>query len=99
VKIKWNKAAIKSLIATIEFIEENGFANYAEQLEAEILSLIRKLPSTYSQYPKDKYRVNNDGSFRAFTIDQYRISFRVTDSEIQIIRIRHTRRKPLLYKQ
>lgn len=97
--IKWNKAAIKSLLNAIEFIEQNGYPGYAEALEREILQKIKNLPSHYLHFPKDKYRLHNDGSFRAFTIDGYRISFRVQEKEIQIIRIRHTSRKPLFYKR
>ncbi|RYE21491.1 MAG: hypothetical protein EOP42_25800 [Sphingobacteriaceae bacterium] len=37
---------------------------------------------------------NNDGSFYAFEIDSYRISYRKLPDEIRILRIKHTSRKP-----
>lgn len=97
--IKWNKNAVKSLIAAITFIEENGYEDYAEKLEHHILSLIKNLPKTHLQYPLDRFREANDGSYRALTVDDYRISFRVKPDQIQIIRIRHGSRKPRFYKR
>lgn len=97
--IKWNKMAVKSLIAAITFIEENGYEDYAEKLESHILNLVKNLPERHLQYPLDRFRVANDGSYRAAIVDEYRISFRVKSDEIQIIRIRHTSRKPQSYKR
>jgi len=95
--VKWNKVAIKQLFDAIEFIEETGFQLYAERLEQEILSKIRNLPENSNLYPVDKYRKSNDGSYYAFEVDNYRISYRAKKQEIRIVRIRHTSRKPLKY--
>lgn len=45
--IKWNKMAVKSLIAAITFIEENGYEDYAEKLESHILNLVKNLPEKH----------------------------------------------------
>jgi plasmid stabilization system protein ParE len=45
----------------------------------------------------EKYKRNNDGSFRAFELHRYRITYRIRNNEIRIIRIRHTKRTPLGY--
>ena len=95
--IKWNKAAIKQLFDAIDFIEETGFHSYAEELEKNILLRIRNIPKNSTIYPLDKYRKNNDGTYHAFEIDNYRISYRNKKQEIRIVRIRHTSRKPLKY--
>ena len=95
--IKWNKAAIQQLLDALRFIEENDFHSYAEQLEIEILSRIRNIPQNPSIYPLDKYRRDNDGSYHAFEVDHYRISYRAQKDEIRIVRIRHTSRKPRKY--
>jgi plasmid stabilization system protein ParE len=97
--IKWNKLAVKNLLSAIEFIEELGYLEYAQKLESEILSRISELPKNYAQYPKDRFKSNNDGTYYAFIMDHYRISFRVIEEEIRIIRIRHTSRKPKYYKR
>lgn len=93
-KIKWNKIAIKQLLYIIQFIEENDFENYAETLEREILTKIRNLPSTHEHQSLDRFKFHNDGSYRAFEIDRYRIAFRVLAVEIRILQIRHTSRLP-----
>jgi len=97
--IKWNKVAVKSLMSAISFIEENGYESYAEKLENRILSLVKNLPENHLQYPLDRLRLANDGSYRAAIVDDYRISFRVKPTEIQVVRIRHTSRKPRYYKR
>ena len=91
--IKWNKAAVQQLLDAIRFIEENEFHSYAEELEGDILSRIRNLTQNPTIYPLDKYRRNNDGSYHAFEVDQYRISYRNKKDEIRILRIRHTSRR------
>ena len=93
-RIKWNKIAVKQLLNIIQFIEENDFGNYAEELENEILLKIRNLPASHSNQSLDRFKVNNDGSYRAFEIDRYRVSFRVLINEIRILQIRHTSRLP-----
>jgi mRNA-degrading endonuclease RelE of RelBE toxin-antitoxin system len=74
--IKWNKAATNQLLDALRFIEENGFYIYAEQVEKEILLRVRNLPENPNHYPLDKYRRKNDGTYHAFEIDNYRISFK-----------------------
>ena len=95
--IKWNKTAIKQLFEIIQFIEEKQFEEYAKKFETEILNKIRLLPKSYIYQAFDKYKINNDGTFRAFEYDRYRISFRVKNSEIRILHIRHTSRLPRTY--
>ena len=40
-------------------------------------------------YRPDKYKKNNDGSYRAFQVFSYRISYRITTTEIKMLRLRH----------
>lgn len=98
-KIKWNKTALKNLIAALEFFEENNSFDYSLRFENELIEKIKDLPNSFQQYTLDKFRFENDGSYRVLFIDSYRISFRVKPNEIQILRIRHTSRKPILYKK
>jgi hypothetical protein len=81
-KIKWSKAAVHNLIAAIEYLEEKGDYKYAIKLESEILKAILELPNSHLLYEIDRFKFNNDNTFKAFVIDKYRISFRVKSSEI-----------------
>ena len=91
--IKWNKAAIQQLFEVILFLEETGFYTSAEHIESDILSKIRSLPLDPLIYPPDTYRKNNDGSYRAFEVDHYRVTYRETKDTIRIVRIKHTSRR------
>lgn len=96
-EIKWSKAALDQLDKALEFIIEKGYAPYAAELEEKILSRTENLAANHSIYPADKYKKDNDGSYHAFEIDEYRVSYRVKDAVIKIIRIRHTSRRTQRY--
>jgi plasmid stabilization system protein ParE len=49
------------------------------------------------KYPPDKFRLDNEGNYRAFETHSYRISYKFTDREIRILRIRHVRQSPKPY--
>ena len=95
--IKWNRVAIKQLVDALEFIEQNDFYSYAIELERNILSRIQSLPKNPVIYPLDKYKRENDGTYHAFEIDNYRVSYRNKKTEIRILRIRHTSRRTQKY--
>lgn len=69
----------------------------AKKVKEKILFLIRKIPSNPQFYPPDKFRINNDGSFRAFEIYRYRITYHISKDNIRVIRIRHTKLNPINY--
>ena len=94
--IKWNKRAIDQLIRAVEYIEKDSVQN-AEMVKNDLLTEISKLTAHPERYNTDKYHLNNDGSFRAFELHRYRVSYRYIKNEIRIIRIRHTKRNPKKY--
>lgn len=69
----------------------------AEKVKLDILASTRKLATQPEIHPPDKYRKNNDGSFRAYELYHYRIAYRVTEKEVIIVRVRHTGMEPLNY--
>ena len=94
--IKWNKRAFSELIKAIEYIENDSPQN-AEKVKEDIFNSINKLLKHPDFFAPDKYKLSNDGSFRAFELHTYRISYRYLKNEIRIIRIRHTKRNPRNY--
>lgn len=96
-EIKWSKIAVRQLEKALDFIIKEGFAQYATELQHDILLRIENLTDNYNIYQLDKYKTDNDGTYHAFEVDDYRISYRVINSEIRIIRIRHTSRKTIGY--
>ena len=93
-EIKWNKLAVKQLMDAIQYLEDNEQYAYAEKIEKEILAKILSLPQTAKIYQPDRLKKNNDGSFHAFEVDRYRISYRKLPKEIRVLRIRHSSRRP-----
>jgi plasmid stabilization system protein ParE len=94
--IKWNKNALKQFDEALDYIKENSIQN-ANKVELDILTTIGKLLKTPELFGLDKFKIKNDGSFRAFEIHHYRISYRKINNEIRILRIRHTKMCPKPY--
>ncbi|MEO8854002.1 MAG: type II toxin-antitoxin system RelE/ParE family toxin [Ginsengibacter sp.] len=94
--IRWKKSAVSQFAKAVKYIEKDSPIN-SEKFEKEILKKIDGLLSRPERYPPDKYKTNNDGSYRAFEILGYRISYRFTQDQIRIFRLRHTSMSPLNY--
>ncbi|WP_367881809.1 type II toxin-antitoxin system RelE/ParE family toxin [Ferruginibacter sp.] len=69
----------------------------AVKIKEEILLSTRKLATHPEMHAPDKYKNNNDGSFRAYELYRYRIAYRITEKEIIIVRVRHTSMEPKNY--
>lgn len=95
-KVVWSAEARQQLKSAYEFIIQESPKN-AQKVRADIVAIIRELPSHPERYAPDKYRVNNDGSYRAFEKHKHRIAYRIREGEIRILRVRHTKRNPLEY--
>ncbi|RYE29066.1 MAG: type II toxin-antitoxin system RelE/ParE family toxin [Sphingobacteriaceae bacterium] len=93
-QIKWSKSAVKQLLEIIEYLEKQDQIDYAVSLEKQILNEINLLIYRKNIHQADRIKHDNDGSFYAFEIDSYRISYRKMPDEIRILRIRHISRKP-----
>lgn len=94
--IRWKQKAVNQFAEAIKYIEEDSPLN-AEKFEKEILKKIDNLIMQPERYPPDKFKNDNDGSYRAFEIFNYRISYRFISNQIRIFRIRHTKMTPLIY--
>ena len=94
--IKWNKRALNEFVIAIEYINRDSVKN-AENIKNEILARINFIADHPEAFPPDKYKLNNDSGFRAFELHRYRVSYRIFGNEIQIVRVRHTKRNPKFY--
>lgn len=66
-------------------------------VRTDIADIIKSLPLNPHKFPKDKYKLANDGSYRAFEKHTYRIAYRILEFEIRILRVRHTGMEPKDY--
>jgi plasmid stabilization system protein ParE len=95
-EVIWPQKVQNQLSKIYRYILLDSLQN-AEKVKKDILSSTRKLTINPEIFPLDKYRKDNDGSFRAYELHHYRISFPITEKKIIIVRIRHTSMQPRLY--
>ena len=94
--IVWDKAAKNQLKKAYNKIKEESLQG-AETVRDGILSSIDEIPDEPYCYPKDRFKKDNQGIYRAFEIHNYRIAYKITEENIQILRVRHVKREPLDY--
>ncbi|MFC0518630.1 type II toxin-antitoxin system RelE/ParE family toxin [Mucilaginibacter angelicae] len=90
----WSKKAMAELKKAYLYILLDSMQN-AEIVRDEIIDVTMELPKHPEKYPLDKFKKNNDGTWRAFEKHHYRVSYRITPDAIRIVRLRHTSRSPL----
>ena len=65
--ISWSKTAINQFNLVINHIMADSIQN-AEKVRTQILIKIGNLNEFPAIHPKDKYKINNDGSYRSFEV-------------------------------
>ncbi len=88
-KVKWDHLARLQFKEAISYIRKDSFAN-SEKVRQGILEASRALAAHPKKHPADKDKINNDGSYRVFVLYRYRISYKIENSEITILRLRHS---------
>jgi plasmid stabilization system protein ParE len=78
-KVTWNNEAKMQLKKAYEYIYQDSPQN-ARKVRSDIAAIVNKLPDNPGFYTLDKYKLENDGSYRAFEKHRYRISYRVLDT-------------------
>ena len=84
--VVWNLNAKQELKRVYEYILKGSWQN-AKKVRQEIIDAVLGLPENRDKYHPDKHKINNDGTWRAFEIAHYRISYRVKKDQIRIIRL------------
>lgn len=92
-RIVWNKDAVIHITKALEWISRDSTIQ-AERVETAILDKIAELSEHPEKHPPDKFKVENNGSYRAFETHGFRISYRHTKDTVRILRIRHVKQKP-----
>ena len=94
VNVVWRKKTLGQLKQIFEYIREHSLES-AKKIINDILDTAENLPNNPKKFPADKYKLNNDGSFRAFELHNYRVAYQNASNEIRILRVRHVRMEPL----
>jgi len=94
--VVWSKSARNSLKQAFKYIALDSLLN-AEIVRDTLIDATIELSENPEKHPMDKFKTENDGSWRAFEKHHYRISYRILKKQIRIVRLRHTSRSPLIY--
>jgi plasmid stabilization system protein ParE len=92
--VTWDKRALIQLQRIYEYISKDSLQN-AQKVKYELLRIAKSLSQNPERFPLDKYKNDNDGSFRAFTKYKYRVAYTILEDDIIILRIRSERQEPL----
>lgn len=94
-KIIWSIDALKQL-ENIHFylLFESKSITIADKIIDTLFESTAVLKSNPEIYKLDDLKKNNDGTFRAYFVYDFQISYRIESNSIQILRIRHNARKP-----
>jgi plasmid stabilization system protein ParE len=95
-RIVWDKEAILQLQEAYEYLKEHSL-RFANRIRKTLKIKIQELSKHPEIYNLDRYKINNDGTIRAFEVYSYRVTYKVKESEIIIARIRHSSREPIEY--
>lgn len=93
---RWSRTAEIQLKKAFLYIRKDSYQN-AIKVRHDIVTMSESLSVNPERFPPDKFKVNNDGSCRAFELHRYRISFVILKEVVLIVRLRHTAMSPLLY--
>jgi plasmid stabilization system protein ParE len=94
--IVWSKNATKQYYQILEYLAEEA-PDAVSIVGNALLDMIDALALEYNNYPPDRFKKNNDGTFKAALVFNYRVSYRINEKDIFILRIRHTSREPMNY--
>jgi len=95
-KISWDKQATAQFRDALNFIRKDSFQN-ADKVKHQVFEKIDELLQFPEKCSLDKYKINNNGNYRAFELHRHRISYLIKKEEIIIICIRHSSMKPEEY--
>ncbi len=95
-KITWAENAKQEFNDAINYIRQDSEKN-AEKVRSKILDKINQLSDNKIDHRNDPYKKDNDGSYFCFEILKHRITYHISNEQITIIRIRHTKQNPQPY--
>jgi plasmid stabilization system protein ParE len=92
----WSLAAEKHYYEIMEDLTERA-PEAVDKVGNALMDMTVSLATDYDHYPPDRFKKGNNGTYKASVVFSYRISYRITEAHIRILRIRHTSREPLGY--
>lgn len=94
--IKWDKDPLSAFKATTAYIRKKSLQN-SEKVKEDIPGKIDELSNRPEMHPPDKWNTNNLLEVRAFELHHFRVSYQVKETDVIIVRFRHTSQQPATY--
>jgi len=88
--------AQRQLREIVKYIKNDSPAN-ANKVRDDIYRIAASLTEHPAKFPPDKFKIDNNGDYRAFEKHHLRVAYRITENEIRILSIRHTGMLPKEY--
>ena len=95
-KIIWEDSALDYLVEQLEYVSQMS-EDAPSIIKKGILKNIQSVKANPYVFEADKFKADNDGSYRAFVVYSYRVSYHITEKSVNIIRVRHTSQDPVVY--
>lgn len=95
-EILWNATSKKQLKEIYQYIQKESSIK-AKKVVNKIIESIEALEINPERFGLDKFKLNNDGTYRYIEVFRFRIAFRIYGDTIRILRIRSTDQEPLNY--
>jgi plasmid stabilization system protein ParE len=95
-QVHWDRKAFEDFTLILEYIKEQSPGN-AQLVKRRIMTIIKTLPSNPEIFRADELKVPNDGTFRVFSKNNIRVSYKIEPSAILIARVRHSSQEPMAY--
>jgi plasmid stabilization system protein ParE len=94
--VVWTKRSQKQMRQLFKHISKDSPKN-ASKVVLEIVDTVHRAVNNPEMYVSDKYKTDNDGSYRAFEKHHYRVVYRFSKNVIRVLRVRHTSMEPFEY--
>ena len=92
----WNHRASIYFRKAYDHIKVESYTG-AEKVKEGITKMVDSLPANPRKHPPDKFKKNNPGNYRVFEKYSYRITYKHTEKEIRILRVRPVKQEPKEY--
>ncbi|MEN9489411.1 MAG: hypothetical protein RL494_1676 [Bacteroidota bacterium] len=98
-EIIWTKTSENQLEAIYFYLlEETKSFTIPDKIIDSIVNSVEILKTNWEIYETDEMRIPINENYRAFEKSNYRVSYKITNEIIYIIRVRHTSRNLKFYR-
>ena len=93
-QLVWDKEALSELKEAYDYLKKKSLTA-AKKVKKSIIETAKELPNHPEVYSLDRFKKGNKDNYRAFEKYSYRVTYRIKEKEIRILRVHHTSREPL----